>query len=215
MERERAEEHKRIEKQKLAITIRHRILATTLERVSAPLKKADLLAVAQYLIAHLPYNQTPQLAKPHKVEVEKDSSSEEQLMKRISTYDEVALGRLLLEISLLDSAYQRFGRSEDALANTAKRYRVDPEKLGKAVAQEFAARHKKQERKKAKTKVVGRTNDVITQSSQMVLSYSRTSSTRRLRARPSSVSLVSTGREAPNPAVVKRVAETSYLEASA
>lgn len=137
-------------------------------------------------------------------------------MKHMSTYDEVALGRLLLEISLLDSAYQRFGRSEeDALANTAKRYRVDPEKLGKAVAQEFAARHKKQERKKAKTKVVGRTNDVITQSSQMVLSYSRTSSTRRLRARPSSVSLVSTGREAPNPAVVKRVAETSYLEASA
>jgi ParB family chromosome partitioning protein len=107
MERERAEERKRIEKQKLAITIRHRILAATLERVSAPLKKADLLAVAQYVIAHLPYNQTPQLAKRHKVEVEKDGSPEEQLMKRISTYDESALGRLLLEVSLLDSAYQR------------------------------------------------------------------------------------------------------------
>ena len=151
MERERTEERKRIEKQKLAITIRHRILATTLERVSAPLKKADLLAVAQYLIAHLPYNQTPQLAKRHKVEVEKDGSPEQQLMKRISTYDEVALGRLLLEVSLLDSAYQRFGRSEeDALAKAAKRYRVDAEKLAKAVAQEFAAKHKKQERKTAK-----------------------------------------------------------------
>ena len=155
MERERAEERKRIEKQKLAITIRHRILATTLERVSAPLKKADLLAVAQYLIAHLPYNQTAQLAKRHKVEVEKDGSPEQQLMKRISTYDEGALGRLLLEVSLLDSAYQRFGRSEeDALANAAKRYRVDTEKLAKAVAQEFAAKHKKQERKTAKKKVV-------------------------------------------------------------
>ena len=33
MERERAEERKRIERQKLAITIRHRILATTLQRV--------------------------------------------------------------------------------------------------------------------------------------------------------------------------------------
>jgi hypothetical protein len=155
MERERAEERKRIEKQKLAITIRHRILATTLERVSAPLKKADLLAVAQYLIAHLPYNQTPQLAKRRKVEVEKDGSPEQQLMKRISTYDEVALGRLMLEVSLLDSAYQRFGRNEeDALANAAKRYRVDTEKLAKAVAQEFAAKVKKQERKTATKKVV-------------------------------------------------------------
>ena len=69
--------------------------------------------------------------------------------------DEGALGRLLLEVSLLDSAYQRFGRSEeDALANAAKRYRVDTEKLAKAVAQEFAVKHKKQERKTAKKKVV-------------------------------------------------------------
>ena len=36
----------------------------------------DLLAVAQYLIVHLPYNQTPQLAKRHKVEIEKDGSPE-------------------------------------------------------------------------------------------------------------------------------------------
>src|SRR5580658_386431 len=43
VERERAEERKRIEKEKLAITTRHRVLATILQRVSAPLKKADLL----------------------------------------------------------------------------------------------------------------------------------------------------------------------------
>jgi hypothetical protein len=68
----------------------------------------------------------PQLAKRHKVEVDKDGSPDQQSMKRISTYDEGALDRLPLEISLLDSAYQRFGRSEeDALANAAKRYRVE------------------------------------------------------------------------------------------
>jgi hypothetical protein len=50
--KERTEERKRIEKEKLAITTRHRVLATILQRVSAPLKKADLLAVAHYLIAH-------------------------------------------------------------------------------------------------------------------------------------------------------------------
>src|SRR5437763_11601869 len=53
VERERADERKRIEKDKLAITTRHRVLATILQRVSAPLKKADLLRVAHYLIGHL------------------------------------------------------------------------------------------------------------------------------------------------------------------
>jgi len=55
----RAEERKRIEKEKLAITTRHRILATILQRISAPLKKADLLTVADYLIGHLSYSQVP------------------------------------------------------------------------------------------------------------------------------------------------------------
>ncbi len=73
VERERAEERKRIEKEKLAITTRHRVLATILQRVSAPLKKADLLAVAHYLIGHLSYSQVPALAKRHKVEAKKDS----------------------------------------------------------------------------------------------------------------------------------------------
>jgi hypothetical protein len=59
VERERAEERKRIEKEKPAITTRHRILATILERVSAPLEKADLLAVAHYLIGHLYLQPSP------------------------------------------------------------------------------------------------------------------------------------------------------------
>ena len=50
IERQRAEERKRIEKDKLAITTRHRILAAVVERVSEPLKKGDLLTVASYLI---------------------------------------------------------------------------------------------------------------------------------------------------------------------
>ena len=43
-ERERAEERKRIEQEKLAITIRHRILAAVLAKVAAPLKKSRLAA---------------------------------------------------------------------------------------------------------------------------------------------------------------------------
>ncbi len=155
VERERAEERKRIEKEKLAITTRHRILATILQRVSAPLKKADLLAVAHYLIGHLSYSQVPALAKRHKVETKKDSASAQELLaKQVGTYDEAELCKLLLEISLLDSAYQRStaGRN-DALMDAAKRYRVDAEKLQKSVATEIATNHEKKTRLKKESKL--------------------------------------------------------------
>ena len=148
VERERAEERKRVEKDKLAITTRHRVLATILQRVSAPLKRADLLAVAHYLIGHLSYSQVPALAKRHKVEAKKDSASAQELLaKQVGTYDESELCKLLLEISLLDSAYQRSTTSRsDVLMDAAKCYRVDAEKLQKAVAEELAAKRDKRRR---------------------------------------------------------------------
>src|SRR5260370_33624326 len=119
----------------LAMTTRHRILATILERVSSPLKKAVLLAVAQYLIVHLAYSQGPTLAKRHRVEAKKDSESAQELLaKQVTKYDEPEFCRLLLEISLLDSAYQRSGSSGDFLMEAAKRYRVATEKLRKTLA---------------------------------------------------------------------------------
>jgi ParB family chromosome partitioning protein len=157
VERERSEERKRIEKEKLAITTRHRILATILQRVSAPLKKADLLAVAHYLLGHLSYSQVPTLAKRHKVEAKKDSASAQELLaKQVGTYDESELCKLLLEISLLDSAYQRSAASrDDVLMDTAKRYRVDTEKLQKAVTAEFVG--KRMKKPKAKPHAVRKT----------------------------------------------------------
>jgi ParB family chromosome partitioning protein len=154
VERERAEERKRIEKEKLAITTRQRILATILQRVSAPLKKADLLAVAHYLIGHLSYSQVPVVAKRHKVEAKKDSASAQELLtKQVGTYDESELCKLLLEISLLDSAYQRSTSSrDDVLMDAAKRYRVDAEKLQKTVAEELAAKREKKTKAGAKPK---------------------------------------------------------------
>jgi ParB family chromosome partitioning protein len=145
VERERAEERKRIEKEKLAITTRHRVLAAILQRVSAPLRKADLLAVTHYLIGHLSYSQVPAMAKRHRIEAKKDSASAHELLaKQVGTYDEAELCKLLLEISLLDSAYQRSTASrDDVLMDAAKRYRVDAEKLQKAVAEEFAAKREK------------------------------------------------------------------------
>jgi ParB family chromosome partitioning protein len=151
--KERSEERKRIEKSKQAITIRHCVLAKVLERVAAPLKKSDLLTIAQYTIGHLSYNQVPVLAKRHKVETSKTTKPpQEVLMKKISTYDEATLSRLLLEISLLDSAYQRGDVSQDLLMDAAKRFRVDVEKVEKSVAAEFAAKRSKPPKAKTKPK---------------------------------------------------------------
>jgi hypothetical protein len=110
-------------------------------------KKADLLAVAHYLIGHLSYSQVPALAKGHKVEAKKDSASaQELLVKKVGACDEAELCKLLLEIRLLDSAYQRSTASrDDVLMDAAKRYRVDTEKLQKAVAEELAKTRQKDE----------------------------------------------------------------------
>jgi hypothetical protein len=117
------------------------------------LKKADLLTVSDYLIGHLSYSQVPTLAKRHKVEAKKESASAQELLaKQVSKFDESELCKLLLEISLLDSAYQRSTTSpNDILMDVAKRYRVDSEKLQKAVADELVAKREKKTKPKAKT----------------------------------------------------------------
>lgn len=67
---------------------------------------------------------------------------------QVISYDESELCRLLLEISLLDSAYQRSTASrDDVLMDAAKRYRVDTERVQKAVAQEMAAKRAKKNTK--------------------------------------------------------------------
>ena len=112
------------------------------------------MAVAHYLIGHLSYSQVPALAKRHKVDAKKDSASGQELLaKQVGTYDEAELCKLLLEISLLDSAYQRSPESrDDVLMYAAKRYRVDTEKLQKTVAKEFAARREQKTRAKPKAR---------------------------------------------------------------
>jgi hypothetical protein len=86
------------------------------------------------------------------IEAKKDSATAHELLaKQVSKCDESELCKLLLEISLLDSAYQRSTASrDDVLMEAAKRYRVDTEKLQKDVAKEFAA---KRDKKTPKPKV--------------------------------------------------------------
>ena len=77
------------------------------------------------------------------------------LAKQVNGYDESELCKLLLEISLLGSAYLRSTASpDDVLMDTAKRYRVDVEKLQKGVAVELSA--KRDKKAKARTMPKGR-----------------------------------------------------------
>jgi len=78
VKRERVEERRRLEKEKLAITTRHRILATILQRASAPLKKA--LAGGRSL------SDRPSLRQPRPVSGEAaQSRGEEGLCVRTGT----------------------------------------------------------------------------------------------------------------------------------
>ena len=110
--------------------------------------------MGQYVISHLPNVQVQTLAKRYKVEADKNNASLESLLaKRIASYDETALCRTLLEISLLDSAYQRGSQGEnDALLESAKRYRIDTAKIEKAVALQIAAQQQKRQSQKAAAK---------------------------------------------------------------
>jgi hypothetical protein len=70
------------------------------------------------------------------------------LAKQVGKYEEAELCKLLLEMSLLDSAYQRGTASrDDVLMDAAKRYRVDSEKLHKTVAKELATKREKKTNK--------------------------------------------------------------------
>jgi hypothetical protein len=83
----------------------------------------------------------------------KDSASAQELLaKQVGVYDEAELCKLLLEISLLDSAYQRSSTSRnDALNEAAKRYRVDVERMEKSVTAEFKAKHEKIQQRMGRT----------------------------------------------------------------
>ena len=116
------------------------------------MRRSLLSLVGGCLLCRATYN--PIRSNKHKVEAKKDSAFAQELpAKQVGTYDEAELCKLLLEISLLDSAYQRSTASRDAvLMDAAKRYRVDTEKLQKAVAEELAAKREEKTKARAKPK---------------------------------------------------------------
>ncbi|HVJ06513.1 MAG TPA: ParB/RepB/Spo0J family partition protein [Candidatus Saccharimonadales bacterium] len=150
--KEREQRRKELEKQKLETTIRHRILAEVLKRIAAPLDRADLVLVATTLLNRLEPTRRELLARRHKL-IETASQQvtyqqvQQAIAKMLKQTDEAALSKLLIEIALLEVADQSANGESDLLTTTAKRHRVDVEKIRKSVEQDFLAKRSKQETK--------------------------------------------------------------------
>jgi len=155
LERQRAAERKRIEQQKLQITIRHRVLAAILSKTKDPLTKSDLQIVATFALEKLDYNRAVLVAKRHGLLKDtKNSDAFEQsrrgLTKFVKEADETTLSRLLIECALLDSAYHEPSSDDNRLLAAARKHRIDVDAVARTVREEFAAKTKKAAAKQRK-----------------------------------------------------------------
>ena len=156
MAKEREQRRKELEKRKLAITVRHRILAEVLKKVSAPLDHADLVLIADAVLARTEPLFRETLARRHKMV---DGASSEvtypqvlkALQRLVRQLDESGLSKLIVEMVLLGSVESVSQDDADALTATAKRQRVDVVKVRVAVEAEFAAKQAKAAAKQKKT----------------------------------------------------------------
>jgi ParB family transcriptional regulator, chromosome partitioning protein len=157
--REREQRRKELEKRKLEVTIRHRILAEVLKKVGAPLDRADLVLIANAMLDRIEPLGREALARRHKV-VEGASTDytfpqvQKGLQRLLRQSDENGLSKLIVEIVLLGSVESAPQADADPLTATAKRHRVDVAKVRTAVEAEFAVKQAKAaaKQKKAATK---------------------------------------------------------------
>ena len=153
--KEREQRRKELERQKLEATVRHRTLAEVLKRIGAPLDRADLALVASALLNKLEPLRKELLARRHKL-VEGSASEvthpqvQQAIVRLLRQPDEGALSKLLIEIVLLECTDRVPTSDPDLLITTAKRHRVDPDKVRKTVEQEFSAKCAKQNAKRSK-----------------------------------------------------------------
>ena len=137
-----------MEREKIDATVRHRALAEVLKRIGAPLDRADLALVASTLLSKLDPLRKELLARRHKL-VEGTASEvthpqvQQAIARMLRQPDEGALSKLLIEVVLLECTDRAPTSDPDLLIATAKRHRVDVDKLRKAVEQEFTAKRAK------------------------------------------------------------------------
>jgi len=155
--KEKEQRRKEMDRHKLEITVRHRILAEVLKRIGSPLERSDLVLVASALLNKLEPMRKEVLARRHKLIERSDAvitypQVQQALAKLLRQADEAALSKVLVEIVMLEIVDRTSEGDTDLLTTTAKRHRVDTAKVRKAVEEEFAVKRAKHEAKAKTTK---------------------------------------------------------------
>ena len=146
--KEREQRRRELEKRKLEITVRHRILAEVLNEVGTPLDRADLVLVADATLEKTEPLRREALARRHKM-VDGPTSEvtypqvQKGLQRLLRQLDENGLSKLIVEIVLLGSVDSAAQDEPDLLFATAKRHHVDVAKVRTSVEAEFNAKQAK------------------------------------------------------------------------
>ncbi|MGD0796089.1 MAG: ParB/RepB/Spo0J family partition protein [Acidobacteriaceae bacterium] len=149
----KAEQEKQRKEQAIANAIGIRTLAAIAAAVPVRLMKRDLLFVVERLASLLDENRLAAVARQHGVKTAKDSGSiEKPFVAWLRRAEESALGRLLVEITLLHAVAGQ--SAAHFLRDAAVAYKVDVEAIGLQVQQEFAAKEKARTAKKPNKKAL-------------------------------------------------------------
>ena len=130
-----------------------RILEAITAAVPVRLMKRDLLFVVERLAALLDENRLAVIARQYGI---KQAKENESIGKLFAAYlrrtEESILGGLLVQITILHAATRQ--NSRQVLLDAATAYKVDTNAIALKVKQEFAAREKTRDGKRAPTKAV-------------------------------------------------------------
>jgi ParB family chromosome partitioning protein len=146
--KEREQRRRELEKRKFETTIRHRVLAEVLKKVSAPLDRADLVLIANAMLERTEPLRREALARRHKM-VEASSKEvtypdvQKGLARLLRQSDENGLSKLIVEIILLGRVDSPSQEGADELLNAARLHRVDVGKVRSTVTAELAAKQAK------------------------------------------------------------------------
>lgn len=149
----KAEQEKQRKEAAIANITGIRILAAITAAVPVRLMKRDLLFVVERMSSLLDENRLAVVARQHGIKKAKESDS---IAKLFAAYlrcaEESALGRLLVEITIVLSAIRQ--NSAQVLRDAATIYKVDVDAIGQKVKQEFAVKEKAKTAKKTIAKAV-------------------------------------------------------------
>ena len=148
----KAEQEKRRREEAIAQATGLRVLKATTDAVPVRLMKRDLLFVVEHLAAVLDERRLAIILRQHNLGKPNTADAPAKLLASfLRKSDESTLGRLLVEMAILQTAHSP-NESSKTLREAADYYKVDVAAITAKVKQEFAAKDKAKATKKATPK---------------------------------------------------------------